>query len=233
MHFSVVVFPGSNCDRDCYRAASEVLGASVDYVRHTAEELPATDCVILPGGFSYGDYLRAGAAAAHTPVMDAVTDFARGGGLVLGICNGFQILCEAGLLPGALMVNDHLRFCCRYCWVRVEDTGTPFTGECEEGQVLHLPVAHQQGNYRPDPDGEPPRVLMRYCGSAGELAPEHNPNGSWEAIAAVSNRAGNVAGMMPHPERCCEAVLGETDGAAIFRSILNSWEEDSRVSRLR
>ncbi len=234
MHFSVVVFPGSNCDRDCHHVAHEVLKAPVDYVRHTARELPATDCVILPGGFSYGDYLRAGAVAAHTPVMDAVREFARDGGLVLGICNGFQTLCEAGLLPGALMVNRHLRFLCRYCWVRVEDVDAPFTRECEPGQVLHLPIAHHQGNYRPGSDGERGRVLMRYCGPGGESGRRHNPNGSWDGVAAVCNRDGNVMGMMPHPERCSEAVLSESDGLYIFRSIVRSWEEvRDRASRRR
>ncbi len=225
MHFSVIVFPGSNCDRDCHHVVENVLGAPVDYVRHTAQDLPETDCVILPGGFAYGDYLRAGAVAAHTPVMDAVREFALRGGLVLGICNGFQVLCEAGILPGALMVNSQLRFSCQYCWVRVEDIDTPFTRQCEVGQVLRLPIAHQQGNYRPSLNGERGRVLMRYCGPEGESDPRHNPNGSWDGIAALSNDAGNVVGMMPHPERCAEAVLGETDGAYIFRSIVKGYRE--------
>lgn len=225
MRFAVVTFPGSNCDRDCYHVVDRVLRRPVKYVRHTEDELLDVDCVILPGGFSYGDYLRAGAMAAQAPVMDAVREFARDGGLVLGICNGFQMLCEAGLLPGALMVNDHLRFACRPTWVRVEDNGTPFTHGCSEGQVLCLPIAHHQGNYRPGENGGSGRVILRYSSRQGEVRPEDNPNGSWDCIAAVSNDAGNVLGMMPHPERCAEEILKGTDGLGVFRSVVSWWEE--------
>ncbi len=228
VRFVVVTFPGSNCDRDCLWVIEEVLGQPAKLVRHTDDVLSDADCVVLPGGFSYGDYLRAGAVAAHTPVMDAVREFAYGGGLVLGICNGFQMLCEAGLLPGSLMVNDHLRFACRSTWVRVEDDRTPFTCGCREGQVLRIPIAHHQGNYRTGSSGEPGRVVLRYSSRQGEVRPQDNPNGSWDSVAAVSNHAGNVLGMMPHPERCAEEVLGGTDGLYVFRSVLKWWEEARR-----
>ncbi len=236
MSFAVVVFPGSNCDRDCYHVIREVLRRPVCYVAHAEPQIPDVDCVIIPGGFSYGDYLRAGALAARSPVMGAIRDFAAGGGLVLGICNGFQILCETGLLPGALMVNTALQFICRWVHMRIEDVNTPFTRDCKPNQVLRMPIAHYEGNFRPPPEqgtGSAEaedlfcgRIVGRYCSPGGEVSDNSNPNGSWSSVAAVSNREGNVLGMMPHPERCSEHMLKGSDGLYIFRSLVQWWEED-------
>ena len=225
MRFGVIVFPGTYSDRDCGHVLEEVFGQRVDYVWHEETDLSAYDCVVLPGGFSYGDYLRAGAIARFSPVMKAVGKLADGGGLVMGICNGFQILCEAGLLPGALMRNDHLQFRCQWVNLRVETTASLFTNAADAGQVLRVPMAHGDGSYYADDrtlreleDGG--RVLFRYCTSEGEVTREANPNGSLGNIAGIVNERGNVLGMMPHPERCCEPLLGGDDGKYIFRSVL-------------
>lgn len=224
MKFGVVVFPGSNCDADCFHVVKEVLGQPVDYVWHQDRDLRGYDCVILPGGFSYGDYLRSGAIARFSPVMGAVEDFASRGGLVLGICNGFQILLEAGLLPGAMRRNDCLQFRCHFVHLRVENPRTPYTSLCREGQVLRIPIAHAEGNYYAD--GETLRdmeargqVVFRYCDGEGMVTPASNPNGSVGNVAGVCNREGNVLGMMPHPERAAESILGAEDGRLILESI--------------
>ncbi len=229
MQFCVVTYPGSNCDRDCYHVIGEVLGEPVRYLRHWAEQVPrGTSCVVLPGGFSYGDYLRPGAIAARMPVTGAVADFAAAGGLVLGICNGFQILCEAGLLPGSLIVNDHLTFSCLPVHVRTEGDPSPFTHSLKQGEVLRMPIAHRDGNYRPPPDGTQPRVALRYCSLAGELGQNYNPNGSHCSTAAITNERGNVMGMMPHPERCAESILGGEDGMRVLQSAVDWWKEVGR-----
>jgi phosphoribosylformylglycinamidine synthase len=221
---AVVTFPGSNCDHDCYRAAKEVLGAEAYFIWHRERDLREPDIVILPGGFSYGDYLRAGAIARFSPVMDAVRRFAESGGLVLGTCNGFQVLCEAGLLPGALVRNASLRFVGRWVRLRVENAATPFTSAYRQGQVLRMPIAHGEGNYVADPatlerlEAER-RVVFRYCDAEGRVTEEANPNGSLHGIAGIVNEAGNVLGLMPHPERAVEALLGSTDGAGVFESM--------------
>ncbi|MGB9866436.1 MAG: phosphoribosylformylglycinamidine synthase subunit PurQ [Bacillota bacterium] len=216
MKFGVVVFPGSNCDSDCYHALKDVLGVDVDYIWHKSGDVSGYDCIVLPGGFSYGDYLRAGAIARFSPVMRAVEKYARAGGLVLGICNGFQILLEAGLLPGAMRRNDCLQFRCEYVEIVVENCHTPFTRECKAGQVLRMPIAHGEGNYYVEPE------TLRKLERNGQIVLRYgqNPNGSVSSVAAVANQEGNVLGMMPHPERCCENVLGGTDGRLIFESVI-------------
>ncbi len=225
MKFGVVVFPGSNCDQDCYWAVSRVLGQEAEYVWYQEEDLKGLDCVILPGGFSYGDYLRPGALVRFSPVMEAVRKFAREGGLVIGICNGFQILLEAGLLPGAMMRNKNLSFICEYVYVRVERTDTPFTCLLKKGEVLKIPIAHMEGNYFADEATlarlkANDQVVFRYSSPRGEVGMEYNPNGALDNIAGICNEAGNVLGMMPHPERCCEAILGSEDGRLIFESMV-------------
>ena len=225
MKFGVVVFPGSNCDHDAYHVISKVIGQPVDFVWHRDTALADYDCVVLPGGFSYGDYLRTGAIASLSPIMRSVAEFARRGGYVLGICNGFQILCEAGLLPGALLRNRSLSFVCEHVNLRVERADTAFTRHYAEGQLISIPVAHGDGNYFCDPEtlarleGEG-RIVFRYVGPDGEATDEANCNGSINNIAGIVNREGNVLGMMPHPERCVEGLLGSTDGAVVFRSLL-------------
>ena len=224
MKFGVIVFPGSNCDHDAYHVISKHVGQPVSFVWHRETDLAGYDAVILPGGFSYGDYLRAGALASFSPVMRSVKEFAARGGLVLGICNGFQILCEAGLLPGALIRNRDLHFRCEHVNVRVETAGTPFTNELARGEVLRLPIAHAEGNYTCDDATldelrREDRVVLRYCDPAGRLTDEANPNGSRDHIAGICNRARNVVGMMPHPERACEDLLGSADGRGVFRSL--------------
>ena len=225
MKFGVVVFPGTWSDGDCYHAITDVLGQQAEYVWHKETDVSGYDCVVLPGGFSYGDYLRAGALARFSPVMGAVADFADRGGLVLGICNGFQVLCEAGLLPGALMRNAHLQFRCQWVNLRVENASTPFTNTTRPGQVLRIPISHGEGSYFADPEtiGElerEGRVFFRYSTDGGEITDEANPNGSLGNIAGIASAGGNVLGMMPHPERCCEPLLGGEDGLHIFRSIV-------------
>lgn len=225
MKFAVLRFPGSNCDQDAYFAALNVLRQPVEYVWHESTDLAGADCVIIPGGFSYGDYLRCGAVAALSPVMGAVRRFAASGGLVIGICNGFQILCESGLLPGVLLRNRGLRFICRHVHLRLENSASPFTRAGREGDVLRIPIAHGEGNYFADEATlreleEAGRVILRYCGPGGEVEDRHNPNGAANNIAGIVNREGNVAGMMPHPERACEPLLGSEDGLVILNSIL-------------
>lgn len=225
MRFGVVVFPGSNCDHDCHHVIEQVLRQPVRYVWHGERRLSGVDCVVLPGGFSYGDYLRTGAIARFSPVMKAVREHAAAGKPVLGICNGFQVLLEAGLLPGAMLRNRDLRFVCRYVHLRVDSLRTPFTQELAQGQVLSIPVAHGEGNYFCDAatlaalrrEG---RVVFRYCGPDGAPAPEANPNGSLDDIAGICNARGNVLGMMPHPERSMELEMGSQDGRHLFFSLL-------------
>jgi phosphoribosylformylglycinamidine synthase I len=227
MKIGVVVFPGSNCDHDAYYAFDQVLHQPVEFIWHQSRDLSGFDAVILPGGFSYGDYLRTGAIAKFSPVMRAIEQFARSGGLVLGICNGFQILCEAGLLPGALMRNTGLRFICRHVHIRVQTTATPFTSAARVGQVLRVPIAHADGNYFCDAAtlGELERndqIVFRYCAPDGRIDPAANPNGSLSAIAGVCNRERNVMGLMPHPERAAEPSLGSTDGLVVLRSLVET-----------
>jgi phosphoribosylformylglycinamidine synthase I len=225
--FGVVVFPGSNCDHDAYHACKHVLGQDAVFLWHKEADLRDADVVILPGGFSYGDYLRCGAIARFSPVMKEVVRFAASGGTVIGICNGFQILLEAGLLPGVLLRNASLRFVCRYIHCRVESAATRFTGLCRAGEVLAFPVAHGEGNYFADNEtlrrleGEG-RVVFRYCDARGTISAEANPNGSQSNIAGIINEAGNVLGMMPHPERAADPALGHTDGQKVFRSIVDA-----------
>jgi phosphoribosylformylglycinamidine synthase len=229
MRAGVVVFPGSNCDRDCIHVLRGVLGQDVVEVWHGETALEGLDAVILPGGFAYGDYLRAGAVAATAPIMPAVRAFAQAGGPVLGICNGFQVLLEAGLLPGAMLRNRALRFQCKPVYIRVESTRTPFTRALPEGQVLRLPIAHGEGNYYAPPAllatiQDSAQVVFRYCDPDGRVVPEANPNGSVNSIAGVCGPGGNVLGLMPHPERASEAILGSEDGRLIFESLIASIE---------
>ena len=227
MRFGIVVFPGTWSDTDCHHAVNGVLVQEADYIWHRQTSFTGYDCLILPGGFSYGDYLRPGAMAGLSPIMDAVRAFAGNGGLVIGICNGFQILCESGLLPGALLRNDHLEYRCQWTNLRTERVDTPFTRSCQQGQVLRVPVSHGEGNYFADSatleqlESES-RVLFRYCEPSGEVTREANPNGAARNIAGILNREGNVLGMMPHPERCCEDILGSTDGKLLFQSVVES-----------
>ncbi|MEK6681809.1 MAG: phosphoribosylformylglycinamidine synthase subunit PurQ [Nitrospirota bacterium] len=226
MKFGIIVFPGSNCDHDCYHAARHVLNQDAEFIWHKENKLSSFDVIIIPGGFSYGDYLRTGAIAKFSPVMKAVRKFAKDGGLVIGICNGFQILLEAGLLPGAMLRNRTLKFICRDIYVRVESINTPFTNKCGK-KVLRIPIAHAEGNYFADPKTlshlkENQQIIFRYSNESGETTDSANPNGSMENIAGICNENGNVLGMMPHPERCAEAILGNEDGRLIFESIVNS-----------
>jgi phosphoribosylformylglycinamidine synthase len=227
MKFGIVVFPGSNCDHDAYYAAKHVLGQGAEYLWHKDTDLKKVDVVILPGGFAHGDYLRCGAMARFSPIMSAVQAFAERGGPVLGICNGFQVLLEAGLLPGAMLRNRSLKFQCEGVHVRVEQTDTPFTGACRPGQVLKLPIAHGEGNYFAEPaviaSLEANRqIVFRYTTAAGGLRDDANPNGSVAAIAGLCNRSRNVVALMPHPERACESLLGSADGLLIFESVVKA-----------
>jgi phosphoribosylformylglycinamidine synthase len=227
MKFGVVVFPGSNCDHDAFYAIGNVLQKPVEFIWHQSEDLANCDAVILPGGFAHGDYLRTGAIARFSPVMKSVEKFAASGGLVLGICNGFQILCEAGLLPGAMMRNSGLRYICRHVHIRVEQTDTPFTNAAKRGQILKIPIAHNEGNYRLDDDAlaqleKSRQVIFRYTTPDGSDDATGNPNGAINNIAGVCNRERNVAGLMPHPERAVEAALGSADGLVIFRSMVEA-----------
>lgn len=236
MKFAVVVFPGSNCDHDAHYAASTVLGHEAQFVWHKDTTLGDADVVILPGGFSHGDYLRTGAIARFSPIMRAVKTFAEEGGPVIGICNGFQVLLEAGLLPGAMLRNRGLKFRCEHVHVRVEQTDTPFTGRCRQGQVLRLPIAHGEGNYYAPPDvlarlERERQVIFRYCTADGRTLDEANPNGSIAHIAGLCNEARNVVGLMPHPERACELAVGSADGLAIFESVLASMAQPVEVTR--
>jgi phosphoribosylformylglycinamidine synthase subunit PurQ / glutaminase len=224
MKFGVVMFPGSNCDHDAYHVISKVIGQPVDFIWHKDTEINGFDAVILPGGFSYGDYLRTGAIARFSPVMTPLKQFAADGGLVIGVCNGFQILCEAGLLPGALLRNRGLKYICEHVNIRVEQTETPYTGCYKEGDVLSVPIAHGEGNYFCDDatltelerEG---RVIFRYCEPNGDISDAANPNGSRNNIAGICNAERNVLGMMPHPERASEGALLSKDGRAVFLSM--------------
>ena len=224
MKFGVIVFPGSNCDHDAYHVISKHVGQPVDFIWHRDTDLRGYDAVIIPGGFSYGDYLRAGALARFSPVMNSVKEFAAQGNLVLGICNGFQILCEAGLLPGALIRNRGLHFICEHVNVKVESANTPFTHELKSGAVLRMPIAHADGNFVCDDATledlrRDDRIIFRYCNQSGQLTDGANPNGSRDNIAGICNRERNVMGLMPHPERACEDLLGSSDGRDVFRSL--------------
>jgi len=235
MKFGVVVFPGSNCDHDAYHVISKVIGQPVDFIWHRDSDLDGYDCIVLPGGFSYGDYLRTGAIASLSPIMRSVVKFANHGGIVLGICNGFQILCESGLLPGALLRNASLAFACRHVNLRVERSDTMLTRDYEKGQVLSIPIAHGDGNYFCDDEtlerleGEG-QVLFRYVDAKGEPTPDSNPNGSRNNIAGIINDRGNVLGMMPHPERASEDALGSADGRGIFTSLAAALAELAKAS---
>lgn len=227
MKFGVLVFPGSNCDHDTYHVISKVIGQPVQFIWHRNTTLNGCDVVFLPGGFSYGDYLRCGAIASFSPIMQAVKEFAAQGGYVVGICNGFQILCESKLLPGTLLRNRDLKFKCQFTHLRVENNSTPFTRNCLPSSVLSLPIAHGEGNYfctdqeLSDLNARQ-QVVFRYATSEGHITDEANPNGSLDNIAGVINREGNVLGMMPHPERACEELLGGSQGLKIFDSLLTS-----------
>jgi len=236
MNFGVVVFPGTWSDCDFHYVIGEVLHQPVRYVWHRDTDLAGFDCVVLPGGFSYGDYLRAGAIAGRSPVVEALTDFVAGGGLVLGSCNGFQILCEATLLPGVLMRNECLQYRCQSTYLLVENSETAFTRVMRPGQVLKMPISHGEGKYFADRETlarlkENGQVVFRYCTEDGRVTKEANPNGSFENIAGVINEAGTVLGLMPHPERAAESALGGTDGVLIFQSLLGSLVEDGSFSK--
>ncbi len=232
MRFGVVGFPGSNCDHDCFYVIRDVLDQPVEYIWHNDKDLNGFDCIVLPGGFSYGDYLRTGAIARFSSIMDPVIDFANRGGMVIGICNGFQILLEAGLLPGAMLRNTNLHFICKYVYLRTENNATPFTNQCGKKQVLRISIAHNEGNYYIDAKGlqelkKNDQVVFRYSNAEGDVDKEYNPNGAVENIAGIINKKGNVLGMMPHPERSAEAELGSEDGLFIFKSMIN-WLEKKR-----
>ena len=227
MRFGVSVFPGTWSDVDCYSVINDVLGYEVDYVWHKETDIDKYDCIVIPGGFSYGDYLRCGSIASLSPIMNSIKDFALQGGLVLGICNGFQILCESGLLPGALIRNSHLQFRCQWVNLRVENEDSVFTRNGSKGQVVEIPISHGEGNYYAGPETlerleNNDQVLFRYCDQKGYVTPESNPNGSVSNIAGIVNETGNVLGMMPHPERCCDELIGGVDGKFIFESIISS-----------
>ena len=227
MKFGIIVFPGSNCDQDCYHIARDLLGCEAEYIWHHERDLKGADVLILPGGFAYGDYLRAGALARFSPVMESVADFARRGGPVLGICNGFQVLLEAGLLPGAVRVNRGLRYVCRDVYLRVESCETSFTQLYERGSVVKMPIGHMEGNYTApaadlDALESENRVIFRYCDPSGEVTDAANPNGADRGIAGVSNREGNVVGLMPHPDRCSETLLGNEVGRKMFESAVRA-----------
>jgi len=225
--FGVVVFPGSNCDHDAYYSVKKVLDQNAEFLWHKTTDLKDSDVIILPGGFSYGDYLRTGAIARFSPIMEKVIEFAEKGGKVIGICNGFQVLLEAQLLPGVMIKNESLKFVCKDVYLKVENKNTIFTSKVEK-DILKIPVAHGDGNYFTDEETlksliEYNQIVFRYCNESGETDPRYNPNGSLDNIAGIINRNGNVLGMMPHPERCCDPVLKKTDGAAIFNSIIKSF----------
>jgi phosphoribosylformylglycinamidine synthase len=227
VRFGIVVFPGSNCDEDCYHVATALLGCEADYIWHHDRDLKGADAIILPGGFAYGDYLRAGALARFSPVMESVAAFAKDGGPVLGICNGFQVLLEAGLLPGAMQINRGLRYVCRDVWMRAENTDTPFTSLYERGEVVKMPVGHMEGNYTASPETlaaleKDGRVVFRYCDAQGRVTDEANPNGAAANIAGIRNEAGNVVGLMPHPDRCSEKLLGNDMGLRMFQSVVSA-----------
>ena len=227
MKFGVVVFPGSNCDHDCYHVLKHVLKKDTQFVWHKSQEISKFDCIVLPGGFSYGDYLRTGAIARFSPVMEAVKKHAEKGKLVIGICNGFQILLESGLLPGAMLRNQSLQFVCKFVHLRVESAQTPFTKKCKKGEILNIPIAHGEGNYFADDETladleKNKQIVVRYADANGKITDESNPNGSLANIAGICNKKRNVFGLMPHPERASEQELGSIDGKKIFESIIAS-----------
>jgi phosphoribosylformylglycinamidine synthase len=236
MKFGVVMFPGSNCDRDTFHVLKDVIGRDTVFLWHKDHDLQGVDVVVLPGGFSYGDYLRSGAIARFSPLMQEVRAFARRGGHVLGICNGFQILLELGLLPGAMLRNKDLKFLCQFVHVRIENDRTDFTRAGKKGQILRIPIAHFDGNYyAPDKVIEDIRrneqIVFRYCNADGKVTEEANVNGSMDGIAGLMNARGNVMGLMPHPERASEALLGSEDGQLIFRSLIEAIERKGRAAR--
>jgi phosphoribosylformylglycinamidine synthase I len=227
MKFGIIIFPGTWSDRDCYYALSDILKQKVNYIWHKDTDLSQYDCVVLPGGFSYGDYLRPGAIARFSPVMTSLEHFAAQGKLVIGICNGFQILCESGLLPGVLLRNDHLEYRCQWTYLKAENTSTAFTSQCKNGQVLKIPISHYEGRYYADDATlakleTDKRVILRYSTPTGQITESANPNGSLHNIAGIMNKKGNVLGMMPHPERACEPLLSTSDGNIIWESIIAS-----------
>ena len=227
MKFGVIIFPGSNCDHDAFWTVEHVAKQKATFLWHDSQDLQNCDAIIVPGGFAFGDYLRTGAIAKFSPVMQSVRKFADGGGLVIDICNGFQILCEAGLLPGALMRNVGLKYVCKPVHVRVENNQTPFTNACEKGEVLTIPIGHMEGNYFCDQETldellHGNRIVFRYSTADGEISQSANPNGSLENIAGICSLGGNVVGMMPHPERSAEAELGSSDGLKIFQSVVGA-----------
>ena len=224
MRFGIVVFPGSNCDHDCFYAVKDVLNKQVSYIWHKDTKLDDYDCIIVPGGFSYGDYLRCGAVARFSPIMKSIIEFADKGKSVIGICNGFQILLESGLLPGAMTRNKDLHFICKYVYLKTEQAKGRFTNLCKKGRVLKIPIAHNEGNYYIDKNGlkelkENNQIVFRYCDVNGVVSKKANPNGAVDNIAGIVNKRHNVLGMMPHPERCSENILGSSDGFLIFKSI--------------
>jgi phosphoribosylformylglycinamidine synthase I len=225
MRFGIIVFPGTWSDRDCYYSLNDILKQKVSYIWHKETDLSEYDCVILPGGFSYGDYLRPGAIARFSPVMTALEPFASRGKLVIGICNGFQILCESGLLPGVLLRNVHLEYRCQWTHLKVENASTTFTSQCQNGKALKIPISHYEGRYYADDATlaeleADKRVVFRYSTTTGQVIDSANPNGSLRNIAGIINKRGNVLGMMPHPERACEPLLGSVDGNIIWESII-------------
>lgn len=225
--FGVVVFPGSNCDHDAYYSLKKVLGYDVSFLWHKDKDLQNSDVIVLPGGFSYGDYLRTGSIARFSPIMEKVISFALNGGIVIGICNGFQILLEAGLLPGVMVKNESLKFVCKDVYLKIENNGTIFTKGIKDHSILKIPVAHGDGNYFADQQtldelDRNNQVVFRYSSKDDEISPESNPNGSLTNIAGIINLKGNILGMMPHPERACDPILGRTDGTGIFKSIAES-----------
>ena len=227
MKFGVIIFPGSNCDHDAHWTIQQIAKQPVTFLWHESHDLENCDAIIVPGGFAFGDYLRTGAIAKFSPVMESVRRFADVGGLVLGICNGFQILCEAGLLPGALLRNTGLKYVCKPVQVRVENTATPFTNACSQGEVLTIPIGHMEGNYFCDQEtldelSHSNRIVFRYSTADGEISQSANPNGSLENIAGICSAGGNVVGMMPHPERSAEPELGSSDGLKIFQSLVGA-----------
>ena len=227
MKFGVLVFPGSNCDHDTYNVIDAIAKQPVTFLWHASEDLQGCDAILVPGGFAYGDYLRTGAIAKFSPIMQSVIRFAQNGGLVFGICNGFQILCESGLLPGALMRNAQQRYICKQVYLRTETSDSPFTHGLSRGRVLRMPIGHMEGNYFCDTATlnrlkEEDRIAFRYSTSTGEITTEANPNGSLENIAGVLNEGRNVLGMMPHPDRSSESILGSADGLLLFRSMVES-----------
>lgn len=227
MKWGVIVFPGSNCDHDCYHVVKHALGEECRFIWHKESRLGDVDALIVPGGFSYGDYLRSGAIARFSPIMEAVKAFADGGGPVIGICNGFQVLLEGGLLPGAMLRNSGLKFICRHVHLRVERNDTPFTNLFATGQVVTIPIAHNEGNYFADDETmaaleKNGQIVFRYCTAGGDVSADANPNGSLGNVAGITNERGNVLGMMPHPERCAESILGHEDGRLVFRSLIAS-----------